>query len=138
MSTKVIIIIVIVIIVIISLIYFLGKRAGKRNAEGPQVDYPKGGSGIPAGWNPVPIAKELHDVMDGLFTSASDKEVAWQKLFDLPTDDMIVAVYNAYNQLYFGEGDGTLTDWIRDENYSNVAFGVKQDLLDKLQRLNLP
>jgi len=128
--------IVIGIIIVIYLIY----RYIKNTETGPQVQYPHGGSGIPAGWSPDALATELHDVMDGLFTMPVTKNEVWKKLYNLPTIDMMVAVYNAFGQKYFKEGNGTLTDWIRGEVYYviTMAGGIKEALLAKLVSNNMP
>jgi hypothetical protein len=135
-QNKNIIIGIVVVIAIVLIIYFSGKKAGKRTAEGPQVVYPNGGNSIPQGWNPIPLAEELFDAMDGLFTLSGTKTAVWNKLLNLPTDEMIIAVYNAFNQKYFSLGKGTLVQWIRDEIYTDPFSDVKQNLLNKLQTLN--
>lgn len=113
-------------------------RKGKKTAEGPQIQYPQGGSSIPAGWSPVPLIEQLYSAMDGGSTLTGTKDTAWQAVLDLPTDEMIIAVYNGFNQKYYGEGDGTLTQWIRDERWYDYTSGVKSALLKKLLQLNLP
>ena len=131
------IIIAIIIIAVVLTIYFHGKKQGRDKVEGPQVNYPKGGNDIPKGWNPEILAKKLYNSMKGVFSTASAKEKVWSELLLLPTDEMLIAAYNAFNQLYFKEGKGTLTDWIRDEFYFNVIGSVKGDVLNRLERLNL-
>ena len=125
---------VFVLIIIIG-VYFYYR--GKRNAEGPKVTYPEGGNAIPEGWSPLPLVSELHDAMDGLFTLMGTKDAAWTKLRDLPTDEMVIAVYDTYNQKYFRDGNGTLTQWIRDEKYADPLTGVKESTLARLQNLDL-
>lgn len=131
------IIVTVIVIAIILTIYFYGKSQGKAKVQGPQVNYPKGGKDIPAGWDPEVLAKKLYSVMKGLFTTARPKEEAWGELSALPTDEMVIAVYNTFNQLYFSKGDGTLTDWIRDESYYDPFFSVKDEVLKRLERLRL-
>ena len=128
-----------IILLVVALIVWWIYAQGKKAATGPQVDLPGGANAIPAGWSPEPLAKELHDAMDSLLVFADTKETAFKKLFELPTDAMIVAVYNAFGKLYFSEGYGTLTEWIRDEsNYvPELLGGVRARLLSKLQSLNL-
>lgn len=116
---------------------YLLYHAGKKNATPVEVKYPQGGNGIPAGWNPTPLIEELHDVMSGLFTLSGTKDLTWMKLRDLPTSDMITAVYNGFNQRYFKEDKGTLTQWIRDEKWIDWTSGVKDSTLAKLTSLNL-
>lgn len=103
----------------------------------PKVKYPNNGQGIPAGWDAAPLAKELHDVMSGLFTFTGTKDVAFKKLHQIPTDDMFVAVYSTFNQLYMSEGDGTLREWINDEIWTDVASSAKKDINARFDKLNL-
>jgi len=128
---------IIIALVIILVIYFWGKRAGKLKANGPEVHYPNGGNGIPAGWDPKPLAKELHQVMDGLFTLSGTKDAVFSKLLALPTGDMFTAVYSAFNQLYFADGDGTLREWINSEKYTDFTSNTVEDLNNRFDQLNL-
>lgn len=121
-------------IVILAIIFY---RKGKRAAEGPKVTYPQGGNDIPPSWSPEPLVNELYDVMSGLATLSGSKEEAWRKLRDLPTDDMVVSVYDVFNQKYFGKGNGTLTQWIADEWYYDPFSGVKDSVLARLRNLKL-
>ncbi len=135
-SYKPVIITVVIIIVIGLAIFFWGKKRGKEKAQGPQASYPKGAINIPKDWNAEPLAIELHDVMSGLFTLTGTKDAAWNKLNQLGTDDMVVAVYNAFNQKYYDEKKETLTDWIKKEDYYDYFSGVKDKTLALLARLN--
>jgi len=112
-------------------------RRGKKAATGPTVKFDEGTNAIPAGWSPLPLVEQLHDVMAGAFTGSGSKDEAWLKLYNLPTGDMIRAVYKAFNEKYFADGHGTLTQWIRDENFYDYLTGVKEKLLEKLSSLNL-
>jgi hypothetical protein len=136
MKKQTVYIIVIVVIVLIIGGYLL-YRAGKKNATPPQVKYPNGGNGIPPDWSPVPLIEQLHDVMNGLFTLSGTKDAAWITLRDLGSDDMVTAVYNGFNQRYFKEDKGTLTQWIRDEKWIDWTSGVKDSTLARLSKLNL-
>ncbi len=136
LNATVVIIIVIVLLLLIGLgIYFY--RQGKKNALPPKVKFEEGTNALPSGWRPEPLADELHQVMDESFTLTGTKDKAWQKLIDLPTNDMVRAVYNAYNDLYFEEGYGTLTEWIKDEGYYDYTSGVKDKAIERLRKLNL-
>lgn len=127
----------IAVFIIFCLILYFVYRQGKKNAEGPKVTYPEGGNGIPLGWSPVPLVDELFDVMDGGLTFSGTKDEAWKKLRDLATGDMVTAVYSGFNQKHFSKGDGTLTQWIRDENNYDWTSGVKESTLARLQQYNL-
>lgn len=128
---------IIILIVVVLIIYFWGKRNGRLKTTGPNVSYPNGGQGIPSGWNPTPLAKELHQVMDGLLTLSGTKENAFKKLLTLPTDDMFTAVYSAFNQLYFSKGYGTLREWINDEKYTDITTNTIENLNIRFDSLNL-
>jgi len=92
-----------------------------------------GAIGLPQGWSPYPLAATLKNEMTGLsFTYPS----SWRTLADLPTDDMVISVYKAFNEQYFNLGDGTLTEWIRNEwQWSGTS---KQKVLTRLSLLQLP
>lgn len=127
-------------------LYFITKRIVKNFRKPPKFDLPQGGGGIPVvtytptgqpiQWNPQPLAAELFDVMDGLFTSSASKDDTWTQVAQLPTDDMVVAVYNTFNEQY-GNGE-TLTQWINDEYWTDVGSDGKALILARLNRLGLP
>lgn len=60
------------------------------------VKVPGNGSDIPAGWDPTPVAIQIHDTMSGLGTD-SDKFFA---IMDNLTLGQRAMVYNAYNLQY--------------------------------------
>lgn len=112
----------------------------------PAVQLPAGGAGLPVtgynaqgqaiAWDPRPLSDELYSAMSGLGTFSGTKDEAWSKLANLPTPDMVTAVYNDFNARH---GDGsTLTQWIRDEYYYDYFTGVRDATLAKLALLNLP
>lgn len=136
MSKKQIYIIAAVLLFLVILGWYFYRR-GKKAATGPDVKFEEGTNALPAGWSPMPLVEELHDVMAGFFTSPGAKNEAWEKLYNLPTGDMIRAVYKAFNEKYFRDGYGTLTQWIRDENHYAYLSSVKQKTLEKLSSLGL-
>lgn len=97
----------------------------------PHVTYPNGGQGIPDGFIPENYAKKAHDTMVGI--PSVEREGILSLIASLPTDDMFVAVYDTFNQLYMKEGKGTFRQWIDDE------WGVSsKDALNKrFDKLNL-
>ncbi len=103
------------IIAVIWGIYHFIYNAGKAAANGPQAEYPNGGKDIPANWDASVLAKQLHDAMAGVTWTSTDAK-AWVALTNLPTQEMILAVYNVFGQLYFPEGKGDLVQWINDED----------------------
>lgn len=127
-------------------LFFISRRIVKNFKKPPKFDLPQGGGGIPVvsytptgqpvQWNPQPLAAELFEVMDGIFTLAATKDEVFLKLAQLPTNDMVVAVYNEFNTQY-GNGE-TLTQWIDDE-YNTLIGGDGQTLaLEKLRSIGLP
>jgi len=103
----------------------------------PKYKLPRGGKAIPEGWTPDPLAKELYDTMKGISFFTGPKEKAWFKLTVLPTDDMVVAVYNAFNTIPGASKSGTLTTWIRDE--FNVSIPSNRGaLLARLTEVGVP
>jgi len=109
----------------------------------PKVTLPTGGAGLPVTgydpsgnpqiWSPRPLSTELYDTMNGLDWTSS-KEEAWGKLLNLPTNDMVVSVYNDFNSQY-GGGE-TLTQWINDE-YGSIFTSNKPAVLQRLNQLGL-
>jgi hypothetical protein len=102
---------------------------------------PTGGQGIPAtgydsqgnpvAWSPQNISDQLFSALDGLFTPPHIKLAAVNRLYQLPTPDMLTAVYNDFNSRY-GDGD-TLTQWIKDE----LPFPGQSEAISKLQSAGL-
>lgn len=124
-----------IVLILLVYVYFKGKKDGKLNIK--DAPYLFGSEGIPKGFNPNILADDLHDVMSGLFTLSGTKDKAFQKLINLNTDDMVIAVYNAFNKKYGAEGNGTLTQWIDDERYYDPFTGAKDKALQRLRSLRL-
>ncbi|MFD2581503.1 hypothetical protein ACFSR6_03315 [Pedobacter vanadiisoli] len=120
--------------VVVYLIWKNGKKAGQTII--PDVPYIQDQGVITKSFNPNILAEELFNVMDGLFTLSGTKDAAFRKLYELPTDNMVIAVYNAFNSKYGSKGDGSLTKWINDEYYYD-AFGYKNKVLARLKSLRL-
>lgn len=95
---------VLIILVIAGVIYYFGKKAGKK------LPLPNGGSGIPQGWSPVQSAERLYAAMDGLGT---DEDAIWNVLAD-KTPDQLAAIYNEYQHRFgqnlFDDFKGDLDD----------------------------
>ena len=111
----------------------------------PAAQLPAGGAGIPTvgytqtgqaiAWDPKPMSDQLYNAMSGLFTTSGTKDEAWTALIQLPTNDMLTAVYNQFNK---DHGNGTtLTAWIDDEYYYDYFTGVKVQALNKLRGAGL-
>ena len=91
-------------------------------------------SGLPAGWSPYPLATRLKNEMTGI--SLGTYPSSWRILLELPTDEMVIAVYKAFNQQYFKLGKGTLTEWIKAE--WQLVGTTKERVLARLRSLQLP
>lgn len=136
MSRQTIYIAIAVLVILIVLGIFIYYR-GKKNASPPKVVYPQGGEGVPAGWSPTPLVTKLYNTMSGFNIDKLSRDQTWIELANLPTDDMVVAVYSVFNQLHFKEGEGTLTEWINDESTLGWPSGPKNLALKRLSQLNL-
>jgi len=103
--------------VIIVLIYYYGKKAGKKDV--PDVDYPSGGKAIPLGWSPLDMIAKLENILN--YITPPDKYAERNQLFRdfaaLPTADMFVAVNNGFNQRNSGDGKGSLRQRMAKEYY---------------------
>ncbi len=128
----------IILLLIIIWAYYTGKNKGKGETT-ERIDLPSGGSGIPVigtdskgnviPWSAEPLAKELHGVMNGLFTPDTSKQAAFAKALTL-TPDQLTALYNQFNQLYYTKENGSLTQWISEEWTKGEQGGL---LLAKLR-----
>ena len=113
---------------------FLGLRKIFRPmAPAPRIIAGKA-TGLPPGWSPYVLATQLYNEMQGLGWGTYPS--SWDTLAKLPTDDMVIAVYKAFNQQYFNLGKGTLTKWIQDE--WQLVGTSKQRVLTRLSSLQLP
>lgn len=121
--------------VIIYIIWKNGKKAGLTII--PDVPYIKDQPILTANFNPNTLAEQLYQAMSGLFTLSGTKDAAWRKLYELGTDNMVIAVYNAFNTKYGSKGKGSLTQWIKDETYYDYLTGVRGKALTRLQNLRL-
>jgi hypothetical protein len=121
-------------------------KIGKKFLNKPdKVKLPQGGQGLPVVsydnsgrpiyWNPAPLSKELYDAMHGLFSGSATKDEAWTKLAELPSDDMVTATYNYFNDKY-GNGD-TLVKWIKDELWTDLTGSGKEMALNRLASIQL-
>ena len=125
-------------IAIALVVYFIwknGKKAGLTII--PDVPYIRDQPIITANFNPNTLADELFSVMDGYFTLTGTKDMAFRKLYELGTDNMVIAVYNAFNAKYGQKGKGSLTQWISDEVYYDFLTGMKFKALNRLKTLRL-
>ncbi len=91
-------------LIVIYVIY----RWGKNNAANI-VDYKHGTDAIPAGWDPNILADEVYQNTDTFFISNITQNKTFYNVANLPTDDMVVAVYNTYNTKYQSKDSQTMT-----------------------------
>ncbi|MEM7036283.1 MAG: hypothetical protein AAF570_04825 [Bacteroidota bacterium] len=127
---------ILAVLVIVGIIYWSGKRAGKRSVVRPPKDLPTGGNGIPVvgtdssgnaiAWNPENIVDALKDSMWGWAWGGGTKTAALSALHPL-SDDQFVAVWNRFNEKYWNStewrdsGYGNIRDWIEDETWDSPA-----------------
>lgn len=121
-------------VAVLALVYWYGKSAITDTMK-YDTPLPNSGSGIPQGWDPNVQADALFDVLDGLFTTSTDKEFEIVKCKQL-TNDQLVAVYRTFNRKYCPQkSDGTMTQWLKDERYLAIP-SVRSGLVARLISLN--
>jgi hypothetical protein len=132
----------VVILGVIAAVYFLGKSYQRQQTKANRKDpepLPNSGKGIPQGWQDQAetLAKTLYDTMDGLNFYAASEE--WERLASPElTDDMVTAVYNAFNRKYSARTGATLTEWIRSQWAIGNAADTKQQAINRLEEIGLP
>lgn len=102
-------------------------------------DLPDSGSGLPKGWGTQQanlLAAEGNDVIDGLLTLGSSKEIWASKLVAL-TNDQLTLVYDAYNIKYGKTNDETLTEAMNNEWNNPGGNSNWRKVIDKLRELKL-
>jgi len=136
------VLIVALIIFVLVYIWYQGKKSGEAGKP-KQTDIPidifgSSGNVLVDGGKVRRIATELHNDMDG-FNIGHDDEIYTE--FSTLSDSETTAVYNDFNERYFSEGEGTLTEWIQAEYFmGTVGFSwtiIDDVILPKLLRLNL-
>lgn len=135
-SPKNIAIVIVVILIIVAIIYFLGKRAGKKTTP-QEVELP---SDIQpneiTSFNPGPYTDAIFQDVNELF-GFRDAEPYNQALG--LSNTQLVAVYNDWNQRYLNKVGKTMTKAIQDEttlwNYSFIS--AAKTLIDRLKNLKL-
>ena len=82
------------------------------------------------------LAVAAHEDMSGIVLSR-DMEL-WREIVGLP-DQMVAAVYNYFNALYYAEQDGTMYQWIMDEWGWVDPLGIasRNQVATRFQNLNL-
>lgn len=136
---------ILLIIAIILVIYYVGKKKGMAgNGKSKWIkkwQLPDSGSGIPQGWSPSPLAQEVHDMLNrgpkGRNIWLKPNKETFKKLYELPTDDMFIAVNIDFNNR-FAKGGGTMHEQIKEEYYVDSLFSsmnYKELVLDRLEKL---
>jgi hypothetical protein len=115
-------------------VYWQGKKAEKEKDlfNNP---YPEPGGAVPTNWNATPLANDLHNVLDGLFTSAYEKERVFAKVAIL-TNNQLTELYNTFNKLFYEKSQETMTEWIANE-YNYALSSDRNKILSTLRSLNL-
>lgn len=135
-NPKSIAIVILIILVIVAVIYFLGRRAGKKQTP-QEVELP---SDIQpneiVSFNPGPYTDAIFEDVNETF-GFRDAEPYNQALG--LSNTQLVAVYNDWNQRYFNKVGKSLTKAIQDEttlwNYSFIS--AAKTLIDRLKSLKL-
>lgn len=126
------------IIALILFIYFKGKAAGKLG-KAKVIDLPKdipgdNSQGITTTAGDIRrISTALHDEMNGY--NWNGHNYAPYEEFARLSDTGFVSVYNDFNSMYHSEGNGTLKQWLTDENFFGSV--VDQIIFPRMARLNL-
>lgn len=112
--------------------YFLLKKIFGDEGTPDEKQLPDSGKGIPIGWTARPYSTALYSALKGYPGNISEKALIIERLISL-TNDQLIAVYNDFNLLYYKEGEGTMLQWLRDENFSPNNIDV---LINRLMLLN--
>ncbi len=134
-QNKITVWIAVFVLVLFIYIYFKGKADGKTNIK--DAKYPLNGKSLPLGWNPNVLADKIYKAMDGVLTNTTTKNLVFREVFVLPTDEMLIAVYNTFNDKYGAKGKGSLTEWINDEWAYLATVNYRTKLLERLAELRL-
>lgn len=134
LSFKIWAIIIVVIILIVVAIYYAGKKSSYDTGYIPNDVVIPGGNALNKGDKQAvqTVTARLYKEMDGLNLSYDSKVYSD---FNALSDILFVAVYNLFNKLYQGEGNGTLRDWINSE--STPFWGMISSINTRFDRLNL-
>lgn len=136
LSPKAILIAIAAILVVVAIIYFLGKKAGKRitpqEVELPSDIQPNEVSSF----NPGPFTDAIFEDVNETFGFRDAQP--YNQALGL-SNTQLVAVYNDWNNRYFNKAHKTMTKAIQDEttiwNYSFIS--AAQTLIDRLKSLKL-
>jgi hypothetical protein len=100
---------------------------------------PNSGSGLPKGWtaqNAKLIAADGNDVIDGIATLASTKEIWASSLINL-SDDQLSLVFYAYNDGYGKANNETLTEAMAKEWNTPLGESNWKKIIARLRGLKL-
>jgi hypothetical protein len=123
-----------------ALIFYVYKQGGKskfRNAKMPRTYGTADAIPTQNGnlYDHTPLANELHEVMDSMFTLPSTKNATWAKFINLPNDPTKTLVANRFNEMY-GK-DESLAEWVRNEYVSIGSSNEQATMLSELSRLQI-
>ena len=62
------------------------------------------------------MSQRLHTDMQGVSLPGTADTEVYERLLEL-TDPLLVAVYNDFGHLYYSEDEGTLRQWLNDEQF---------------------
>lgn len=120
-----------IILVVILIIYFLGKRKGKKYTP-QEVELPNDtqGASVPLNWNPGTITDDIFEDLDEV--AGTHSAMPYNNALTL-SNSQLVAVWNDWNNRYFESFDNkTMTQAIQgDSSFWNYAWALATESLVK-------
>ena len=118
--------------------YLLFKGVFKKD-KFEEKSLPNSGSGLPKGWtaqNAKLIAAEANDVIEGVATLASTKEI-WASSCIHLSDDQLSLIFYAYNDAYGKANNETLTEAMAKEWNTPIGESNWRKIVARLRGLKL-
>lgn len=118
--------------------YLLFKGVFKKD-KFEEKSLPDSGSGLPKGWtaqNAKLIAAEANDVIEGVATLASTKEIWASSCINL-SDDQLSLIFYAYNDAYGKANNETLTEAMAKEWNTPIGESNWRKIVARLRGLKL-
>ena len=118
--------------------YLLFKGVFKKD-KFEEKSLPNSGSGLPKGWtaqNAKLIAAEANDVIEGVATLASTKEIWASSCINL-SDDQLSLIFYAYNDAYGKANNETLTEAMAKEWNTPIGESNWKKIVARFRGLKL-
>ncbi len=126
--------IVIGVIIVILIIYYYGKSSGSVGQVPLPPDDPNAPLTEAEKQKIRSIVLALHEDMDGYNFLGHNMQP--YKDWLLLSNTGFVSVYNDFNRMYFSEGEGTLREWIENEQYNQWTL-IDDVVIPKMNLWNL-